>query len=196
VTRHFTSEQLIALAEDAGTKLSESQALHLGQCAECRHQVADLRAMMTAVEDATVPEPSPLFWDHFSARVRDAVAAEQNPPSLGSGPWPWFRAKALWLGAAVVAVLAVAVIVRIDRNAPSSSVSISTSGTEAVDPFGAVEDASLSLVADLAADLDWEAATEAGFTTHVSVDAVMQLTDAERRELRQLLQGELGRTGA
>jgi hypothetical protein len=194
--RHFTPEQLIALAEDAGTKLSESQALHLDHCAECRHQVADLRATMVAVDDATVPEPSPLFWDHFSARVRDAVAAEQNLPPLGPEPWPWFRAKTLWLGAAMVAVLAVAVIVRIDRSAPSSTVSISTSGAEAMDPFGATEDALLSLVADLAADLDWEAASEAGFTTRVDVDAVTQLTEAERRELRRLLQGELGRTGA
>jgi hypothetical protein len=194
--RHVSSEQLIALAEDAGTRLSESQALHLDQCAECQRQVADLRATMAAVEDATVPEPSPLFWGHFSARVRDAVAAEQIPPPFGSEPWPWFRAKALWLGAAIVAVLAVVVIVRIDRNAPSSTVSISTSGTEAVDPFGAAEDASLSLVADLAADLDWEAASEAGFTTRVGFDAVTQLTDAERRELRQLLQGELRRAGA
>jgi hypothetical protein len=194
--RHFTPEQLIALAEDAGTKLSESQTRHLDQCAECRHQVADLRATMVAVEDATVPEPSPLFWDHFSARVRDAVAAEPNLPPLGPEPWAWFRTKTLWLGAAIVAALVVAVIVRIDRSAPSSTVSISTSGAEAVDPFGAAEDASLSLVADLAADLDWEAASEAGFTTRVGVDAVTQLTEAERRELRQLLQGELGRTGA
>ena len=28
------------------------------------------------VAEVEVPEPSPLFWDHLSARVRDAVAAE------------------------------------------------------------------------------------------------------------------------
>lgn len=196
---HFTSEQLIGLAENAGAKLSESQALHLHECVECQQQVADLRAMMDAVADVTVPEPSPLFWGHFSARVRDAVAAEQNPAPFRTAPWSWIRAKALWVGGAMIAVLAVAVIVRVDRNAPSPPLSGATSATEAavlVDPFGAAEDASLSLVADLAADLDWEAASEAGFTTQVGLDAVTDLTDGERRELRQLLQGELGRTGA
>ena len=168
---HFTSEQLIGLAEHAGARLSESQTLHLHECVECQQQVADLRAMMDAVADVTVPEPSPLFWDHFSARVRDAVAAEQNPAPFGTAPWSWIRAKALWVGGAMIAVLAVAVIVRVDRNAPSPPLSSATSATEAavlVDPFGAAEDASLSLVADLAADLDWEAASEAGFTTSLT----------------------------
>ena len=56
-----------------------------------------------------------------------------------------------------------------------------------------VEDPSLSLVADLAADLDWETALEAGLITQVGVDddALSQLTSVERGELRQLLQGEL-----
>jgi hypothetical protein len=47
-------------------------------------------------------------------------------------------------------------------------------------------------VADLAADLDWEAAREAGLIIHVGVDnALGQLSSAERGELRRLLQGEL-----
>jgi hypothetical protein len=46
--------------------------------------------------------------------------------------------------------------------------------------------------------LDWDAAVEAGLTTHLGVDddAVTQLTDGERRELHQLLRMELGRPGA
>jgi hypothetical protein len=64
------------------------------------------------------------------------------------------------------------------------------------DMLPAEDDPSLSLVADLAADLDWESAGDAGLATHVGADddAVNQLTDGERRELRQLLQGELSRS--
>ena len=56
-----------------------------------------------------------------------------------------------------------------------------------------LDDPSLSLVADLAAELDWEAAREAGLTTHVGMDddALSELTSAERSELSRLLQGEL-----
>jgi hypothetical protein len=60
------------------------------------------------------------------------------------------------------------------------------------------DDPSLSLVADLAADMDWDAASEAGLTTHVGVDndAVTDLTDGERRVLNQLLKGEIAHRGA
>jgi hypothetical protein len=60
------------------------------------------------------------------------------------------------------------------------------------------DDPSLSLMANLAADLDWDAASEAGLTTHVGVDndAVTELTDGERLALNQLLKGELAHRGA
>ncbi len=35
--------------------------------------------MMSVAAEVEVPEPSPLFWDHLSARVGEAVAAEQAP---------------------------------------------------------------------------------------------------------------------
>ena len=65
------------------------------------------------------------------------------------------------------------------------------------EPFVIGDDPSLTLVADLAADLDWDAVVEAGLTTHVGMDddLVLQLTDRERGELRQLLQMELGQLG-
>ena len=50
---------------------------------------------MSTAAQAEVPEPSPLFWDHFSARVRDAVAAEGAPRRAalfgwsGVSGWSW-----------------------------------------------------------------------------------------------------------
>ena len=73
MTRHLSPDHLIDLAE--GTR-PESSAPHLESCEACRRQLADMRAMMSAASEVAVPEPSPLFWDHLSERVRQAVALE------------------------------------------------------------------------------------------------------------------------
>ena len=55
----------------------------------------------------------------------------------------------------------------------------------------------ISGVADLAADLDWDGATDAGLTALGGADgAVSQLTAGERRELDRLLKEVLTRPGA
>jgi hypothetical protein len=197
--RHLTSAQLIDLAENDTTEVSEASLSHLRACAICQHELDDLRATMAAVSEVPVPEPSPLFWEHFSTRVRSAVADERAGNQAGLECWTWLQAKTLWVAAAAVAVLAVAVTLRVDREPASTSPigGVTMSITDVAEPLEPVDDPSLSLVADLAADLDWDAASEAGFTTHVSVDndAVTQLSDEERHELHQLLKGELGRSG-
>jgi hypothetical protein len=196
---HLTSPQLIDVAENNATDVSETLLSHVRSCAACQRQLEDLRATMAAVSEVPVPEPSPLYWDHFSARVRDAVAKERVGNQAGFERWSWLRAKTLWLAAASVAVLAVAVTLRVDRE-PASTSSIGSTTVSIADvgePLDPADDPSLSLVGDLAADLDWDAASEAGFTTHVGVDndAITQLSDGERHELHQLLKGELGRSG-
>ena len=59
-------------------------------------------------------------------------------------------------------------------------------------------DPSLSFIADLAGDLDWDDAVEAGLTSGAdAVERVVQdMSDDERRELRRVLQEEMGRPGA
>lgn len=196
---HLTSAQLIDLAENSVAGLSETALMHVQSCAACQRQLDELRATMAAVSEVPVPEPSPLYWEHFSARVRDAVANERVGNRTGLDRWSWLRAKTLWVAAASVAVLAVAVTLRVDREpASTSSVGgVAVSVIDLAEPLDPGDDPSLSLVGDLAADLDWDAASEAGFTTHVGVDndAVNQLSEGERRELHQLLKWELGRSG-
>src|SRR5438445_3838913 len=70
---HLTPDDLVDLAD--GTR-PESSAPHLASCATCRAQLNEMRAMMSAAADVDVPEPSPLFWDHFSQRVHDAVETD------------------------------------------------------------------------------------------------------------------------
>jgi hypothetical protein len=60
------------------------------------------------------------------------------------------------------------------------------------------DDPSLDLVADLAAQVDWDAVVAPGLETHedASDKAIGQLTAGERRELQRLLKAELARSGA
>src|SRR5258705_10923481 len=70
---HLNADDLVDLAEGARP---ESSAPHLAACPQCRAHLEELRGTMSAIADVDVPEPSPLFWDHFSQRVHDAVATE------------------------------------------------------------------------------------------------------------------------
>jgi hypothetical protein len=196
--RHLTSEQLIDLVEGGR---AVSSAPHLQSCETCRNRLAELRATLSVAASVVVPEPSPLFWDHFSVRVHDAVEAERAAGTSASGRWSWLRISPLWVGALAAIVLAIVIVTSGGRPGPP----VSAPGRPTASAVGSLgdtlsldDDPSLSLMADLTADLDWDAASEAGLTTHVGVDndAVTDLTDGERRVLNQLLKGELAHLGA
>jgi hypothetical protein len=192
---HLRPDELIDLAE--GTR-AESSASHLAECAVCRLHVAELKAMMSAAADVDVPEPSPLFWHHFSARVHDAVAAEGSPRRSF---WTWPR---LTIPAAAVAMAALLLAVALNRggvDAPAPWVV-----PDPLPPVASVDllsdpqstsDTALTLVAELSSDMDVETAREAGLAARGSAEhAVTHLTGSELRELQRLLQEELARSGA
>jgi hypothetical protein len=199
---HLRPDELIDLAE--GTR-AESSATHLAECAVCRLHLAELKAMMSAAADLDVPEPSPLFWDHFSARVHDAIAADGAPPrSL------WDRlALPLSIAACAAVIVAAAVSLRVGWTpgfvpsgpAPVASHTSPADELPAADLAPFPDDPSLDLVADLAsqvAQADWDAAGAQGLETHEDTadKAVGQLSAGERRELQRLLKEELTRRGA
>ena len=155
--------------------------------------------MMSAAIDVDAPEPSPLFWDHFSARVRDAVAAEGAPRRSF---WSWPR---LARPAAAVAMAGVILAVALNTGRVATPVpptlAAPTSAIAAVDllsdPQSGSDDTALTLVADLSSDMDFDAAREAGLAVGGSAEhAVTHLDGGELRELRRLLQEELARSGA
>lgn len=192
---HLSADQLVDIAEGARP---ESSAPHLQACVACRRQLADLCAMMSAVAEVAVPEPSPLFWDHLSSRVHDAVEAEREAAASGLAGWSWVWRPLVWMPGIAALALTVAVWSQMGgRPAPGVPPAPSTEVAEPAEAFNLADDPSLSLVADLAAELDWDAAAEAGLTTHVGVDddVVLSLSDGERRELHLLLRTELGRPG-
>lgn len=201
--RHLDLAELVDLAEGVRPELS---APHLQVCEACRQSLAETRAMMSAAAAVKVPEPSPLFWDHLSNRVRDAIAMERAPRRRA-----WFGVR-LWSGpiiplavvsAAVLVVASVATLRVRESVVPAVAekgkfVAASEVDAPQVGTLSLFEDPSLQLVADLSSDFDWEAATEAGFSMRVggADKAIGQLTEGERQELNRLLKEALSRPGA
>ena len=199
---HFTESELLEFAEGAQP---DTPGGHLASCEACRRQVVDLRAAMTLAAAAVdVPEPSPLFWEHLLARVREALEAEGRPPVSG-----WLLRRASWRAIApigAVAMLALTVAALMLRPAHESSTAASAgagskvAGTaaDAGDLAPLTDDPSVTVLAELTADLDWDAASEAGLAPRAGAvdDAVTSLSGEERDELQRLLQEALRPSGA
>jgi hypothetical protein len=191
----LSPDQLLDVAEGAADAAS---AAHATSCGRCSGEVSRLRAALSAVSEVGVPEPSPLFWDHFSARVHGAIAAEAAPvPPNVTRASSFFVRPAMIAGVVVLLIAAAlswranAPVVALDPGAGAEA-RLAPSGSGVATP-APVEDASLDLLADLAADLDWDDATAAGFGLSAgSVDrAVVELTATEREELHRLLTVEM-----
>jgi hypothetical protein len=83
MTPHLTPEELIDSRE---RQLPPARQAHADACAVCRAELAQLNELLLNVAAVDVPEPSPLFWDHLSARIRDRVAHEPPPASVRDNP--------------------------------------------------------------------------------------------------------------
>ncbi len=205
---HLTPGEFIDLAEGA----RDAQSVpHLAACDACRHQLADLRAAMDGIgSGGHIPEPSPLFWDHLSARVRDGVRNE-DVPARGSYLGSFVSAPRLAVAAVwCVVVIAIGVAFGSRLIAPRPEPPIASVVTETVEsahntqvttaaPLGSVDDPSLSLVADYGKTLDWdELREEMSMSAHTGgMDATVdELNAEERQELHRLLTEELARRAA
>lgn len=149
-----------------------------------------------------VPDPSPLFWEHFPARVRAAVAAEAAAAPVAPVRW-WQRRPAL-----VFASLAIAGA--LSFWAWTSRAPIAGDVAEAPAPVALMDegqgyagdiesdDAGWQVVSAVAATAGLEAVREAGFgVTPGGADAAIEdLDETQRAQLMALLQAEMnGDTG-
>jgi hypothetical protein len=206
---HLSPDAFVDLLD--GT-IAEAQMPHLATCERCREQLSQLRATwQTAVHaemHADVPEPSPLFWDHLAARIRESVSEEVAQPRPAAvferGLFGHLRAPRLswWsIGGLVSAVgaVALAVAMQIPRTTEPvvrESVASQSPAPQIVattEPANTVEqDETLGFVTDLASGVDWDAAV--GFEPSPGeVDrSVASLNEGERVELQRLLTDAIG----
>lgn len=177
---HLTPDELIDAMEGA---LPSEQQAHLSSCLECRQQLDALAGVLNEAKQVSVPEPSPLFWQHFSTRVNEGIDNQT------AGAWPqWLRWQVLLpLGAVAMLILGVMLSVpKPDRNDPVAINDPAVTEPSSDDNWG-------TLVA-LVGELDLETASAAGvIQPGFAEQAVVHLTREEQQELSRLLQAELTR---
>lgn len=192
---HLSPEEFVDAVDGV---LDPARQAHVDACPTCRREVTALAALMREASRAEVPEPSPLFWTHLSARVQRAIADE--PPAAGLGWWRWPVLAPMGALAALLVVL-VGSLPRTDPGAPAAAVvtaaTAQPTSADAPPPADiALADAGpWDVVAELVGTLDWETAGEAGLALVPgdSEHAAMMLTEEESAELSRLLRGELAR---
>ncbi len=207
MSTHLSPGVLAALAE--GAAVPARAVRHLAGCAACRDEVGALRVLMAELREAEVPEPSPLFWDQFSARVSDAVRESAAAPGRGAGwpvsPWTW-RGWAWTLASATAVTALLLLAFGAPAGAPPPMVATLAPGVEApagIDPApgpvlpadGAGEGDDWSLVAEAAGDLDYDDARALGIAVAPGAVelTVHELDGDQREELARLLQEAIAR---
>ena len=177
---HLSPDELIDAVEST---LSPDRQAHLAACEVCRRELAGLSDVLGEAMRTSVPEPSPLFWQHFSSRVQDAIDRDAAPV----GGWPaWLRWQVLApLG--VVAVIVLALMIAVPRqDAPPLQAVDEAVPADVTDPIDA-------LVA-VVGDFDLDTASAAGvIEPGIAEQAVLHLTAEEQQELTRLLKAELQR---
>lgn len=181
---HLTREQLVDAVEG---RLAASLAAHMDRCATCQENAATLRSVLEDVQiAASLPEPSPLFWEHFSQRVRAATDVERVPV-----PVAWWQH--LWRPfVAVTAVAGAVALAVVMRSGPSPDSAIAPSSVVATADTTSTDDLSAEVVTAVAGDLSFDELREGDMVpSRRVVDlAVSQLTESQQRELMRLVREE------
>lgn len=203
---HLTPEEFTDLVDGV---LPADRHGHLTGCPACRERADALRVTLQAAASNDVPEPSPLFWDHFSARVAEAIRRE---PRAAQGWARWMRTPAIaWASVAAAVVLVLAAVAWrqggrdtaasagqvpavAHRQSPTAAVAEKDLQIAAAD---AEPDEAWALVRTVAEDVAWDDAHAAGITARpgAAEGLAVELSAEERAELARLLETELKRAG-
>jgi hypothetical protein len=184
---HLTTDQFINAIDDKGD-LPRAASAHLAECEACQTERASLAEALGAARAAAIPEPSPLFWDHFSRRVRAATIDEPLPVHAGWMAAGW---RSVWASAILAGVLTVAFVLWRAPMRPALPVSqptVATSGDATT-----ADDHGLRGVAILASDLRADDLQEiARPSEDATAAAIEDLTPAQRVELVRLIKMQTG----
>ena len=194
--KHLTDEQI---SDTAGGASSPAEATHLSVCVGCASRVREFQAVLGEITSVDVPEPSPLFWQHFTQQVGESIDRPQPIRSVWRPMWiaGWATAALIVLGCVALFMLQSGPVpeqvanVRpgVDAGLPASSAS--------VEPLDIDEDEAWAVVRSLAEDLHYDDAREAGVVPRPGAveRAATELSDAERAQLVRLLEADLGHRG-
>ena len=191
---HFTEMEFIDLLEG---RLPAERARHADACGICRTQIEHLRAALANAADADVPEPSPLYWEHFARRVDDGIDA------AGARPAGWLAAmtsmRAFTAAGAIAALVLIAVITLGPRgnHASSSSEAPVVAGDPLLEPDAPGSDEGWAAVRAAAENVARDDAREAGLAAQPDAAdrAIDNLTETERARLLALLAEDLKKSG-
>jgi hypothetical protein len=177
VTSHLSPDEIVASVEG---DLPVARRQHVRECPTCAASIEHVRTTLEAVRESDdVPEPSPLFWEHLSARVHAATQTEQVRVVQRWWPSAW---KPLLAGA-FAASLIWAVGMRPQEDGGSSAVDEAAAST-AVATWDDVVAGTTALSAE---DVSGVAPLVADASTLVD-----ELTPAELDVFARLLETEMG----
>lgn len=192
---HLSLERRLDYAERPD---AASGDLHLAACEACRQEVEKLRATLADLQASPAPEPSPLFWDHFSARVARAVrdtASPVEPLPLRRGGWSWV------LGSVALAAALLVVAFGLPARTPVSPAEqqraeVAETGEDALAWTEAEAGEDWMFIADVAESSGDETTLDAGVLLRpgAAEAAFDALTAEEQQELARLLREEIART--
>ena len=197
--KHLNRTEFVDLL-DAHAELPAERVRHAETCTECRAQLHALREATAAAREDGDGEPSPLFWNHFAARVAAAVRDEPVPVA----PASWLRAPMLtWATvASIIMLVVVGAVWRTTLHAPSQPAPLERAQDIALSappaPDDADDDEAWAVVRAAAIDLNWDDVHAAGISAHPDdvENVALELTVEERVELARLLDKDLKRNGA
>ncbi|HUE87707.1 MAG TPA: hypothetical protein VMO26_16660 [Vicinamibacterales bacterium] len=184
---HFTPDEVIDAVENT---MAPERRAHLIACEHCRAETALAASMLREARAVGAPEPSPLFWDHFSDRVREAIRSEGAASKRARR---WFDWPVLApLGA--LALLVVALVWSVpqpDAHPGRAAIDRQATITESADATENEERWAMML--DLVGEVDLDAVVDSGFLGRPGTAdrAVAHLTAIEQEELVRLLREEL-----
>jgi len=196
---HLTPDQIVDAIEatDGKVELPPAASAHLAGCEICQAERASLAKALGEARAVTIPEPSPLFWDHFSRRVTAATSDDATPRLMTTGGlWRWG-----WRPFATVAIAACAVVLvvlmrrgpRLDESGPVAVPAVAALAPAAAPAeFVGMDDGSLSVVAAVAADLKTDELQQVARPTADATGAAMEdLTPAQCAELMRLIKTQM-----
>jgi hypothetical protein len=194
---HLTESEIVDYVE---SRLASDRVAHAERCGVCSARANALRSVLAEMLRDEMPAPSPLYWDHFAARVADAIRDETpHPPPLISASWRR-AAVTRWAVVAAASVAVMTTIVwRATLHAPirRAAAQAQSHAVEAA-PDDIETDQAWAVVRTAAEGLRWDDAHAAGISARPgSAEGVaLELSADERAELARLIGSEMKRSGA